>query len=63
MIKLSKNEKLTEDELKALEEKNASLDVSKIESAKPEKPAEEAAEGAVAGKPGAAPAAKKEEKK
>lgn len=61
---------LTEDEIKALEEKNAQLDVSKIESAKPEK-VEEGAEGpasatATAGKEAAgekAPEAKKEEKK
>lgn len=54
---------LTEDEIKAMEEKNAQMDVSKIESAKPEK-VEEGAEGAEAAKPGAPAAeAKKEDKK
>lgn len=58
---------MTEEEIKAMEEANASLDVSKIESAKPVKPeegAEAAADGATA--PAAAdkaPEAKKEEKK
>lgn len=49
---------LTEDEIKAMETANASLDVSKIESAKPEAPSEEGE----AAKDGAAPAAAKDEK-